>query len=772
MKPRTARAPTPSRSGSAAAAPAIQRVRRLLARAGVFIVAALSTALPAWSAHWFPTPEVSAPSDILSPGGGAVDGNTGAATLRIPIAAPPGPGGLAPELALVYSSHSADGPFGVGWRLPLGEIRCAARFGVPNFADCSHYELDGQLLVEDPARLGRYHTRVESFQRIERRSAGDAGDSWEVTRTNGAVLRYGTHENARVRADGLVARWLLRQIEDTHGNRIDIEYERDELAEPGTAYPRRITYAGGSRQIEFLYEARPDPLHDFASGIERFVERRLREIRVTSAGAVFQRRIFGYDAPGDYTTLRSRLVWTQLFGTDCPTSHPLDLVAPATAPLGPDLCTPLPAEQYAYTDTGRAPGSNWTEAPQWAPPTDLQFFPDWGTDQNLMDPGVRFADVDGDGRIDLVHAYCTQADWPCDEPGGGDRAVYLNTGSGWQESPAWTAALQSLTYEQPSVSVPDRDACDLQVVPLGRGVVFSEWHYYLLPAQNFDGQGHFVSGQADFTYRPLLSWQLVDLDGDGLADLVTSESFGGIARRDLDCDGAPTGGDFVPGADVRAAFRNTGSGWVRDDSLASGLPRFSTVMIDDREGSGVDCREGYLPESPGLSRRGGYEYGTFAHDGIAAGAPCMTILRFHPVFLELDGDGRPELIALEPHDANTPWLHVGNVSSGGGTDHWSGYAPEYENPYYSRAWRQVASGGWRRAPDFDLDIPHTYTAFGSWDFYMYAGGGQWDTDNGTRFADLNRDGLIDVLRSSNAALNRGAGDGRSGSAWCRSYGGC
>ena len=77
MKPRTARAPTPSRSGSAAAAPAIQRVRRLLARAGVFIVAALSTALPAWSAHWFPTPEVSAPSDILSPGGGAVDGNTG-----------------------------------------------------------------------------------------------------------------------------------------------------------------------------------------------------------------------------------------------------------------------------------------------------------------------------------------------------------------------------------------------------------------------------------------------------------------------------------------------------------------------------------------------------------------------------------------------------------------------------------------------------------------------------------------------------------------------
>ena len=91
---------------------------------------------------------------------------TGAAALRIPIASPPGPGGIAPELALTYSSRGGDGPFGVGWSLDLPEIRCSARFGVPDFGSCARYELGDALLAKSGAPK-RAEQRTSGSSRLQ-----------------------------------------------------------------------------------------------------------------------------------------------------------------------------------------------------------------------------------------------------------------------------------------------------------------------------------------------------------------------------------------------------------------------------------------------------------------------------------------------------------------------------------------------------------------------------------------------------------------------------
>ena len=109
-----------------------------------------------------------------------------------------------------------------------------------------------------------------------------------------ARLRYGSSAASRIvdPQSGRTVRWLLSKIEDPFQNELTIAYSSapetvETGPEPippdiGMPYPADVTYAGGDRAIHFVYETRPDPLHDFASGIERTIARRLKEIHVNS----------------------------------------------------------------------------------------------------------------------------------------------------------------------------------------------------------------------------------------------------------------------------------------------------------------------------------------------------------------------------------------------------------------------------------------------------------------------------------------------------------
>ena len=142
---------------------------------------------------------------LLSPGlGHAVDVNlyTGNAIYRIPIELPPGPGGFAPSLALVYRGSETNGWMGIGWELEgisyIDAIPSEAQSTATGLGITYRLVLGAikQKLVydgEDPSGTitGNYwRTEQESFLRIEK--VDGANPRWIITDHNGLQYLFGS----------------------------------------------------------------------------------------------------------------------------------------------------------------------------------------------------------------------------------------------------------------------------------------------------------------------------------------------------------------------------------------------------------------------------------------------------------------------------------------------------------------------------------------------------------------------------------------------------
>ena len=176
-------------------------------------------------------------------GGGALAGigetfqpdlQTGTGNLSVPVPLPSGRGGLAPTLALTYSSGLGNGPFGLGWSLAVPRVSRRTDRGVPTYDDATDvFVLSGAEELA-PVPLGsatprdlpggatavRYRPRTEAgFARVLH-VTGDADDYWDVWSHEGLRSRYGTARPAGAAADwadpaairdpdGRVFSWLL-----------------------------------------------------------------------------------------------------------------------------------------------------------------------------------------------------------------------------------------------------------------------------------------------------------------------------------------------------------------------------------------------------------------------------------------------------------------------------------------------------------------------------------------------------------------------------------
>jgi hypothetical protein len=284
-------------------------------------------------------------------------------------------------------------------------------------------------------------------------------------------------------------------------------------------------------------------------------------------------------------------------------------------------------------------GSGWVNAPAYAPP-----YPMWS--RGVDDEGMKLIDLNGDGLPDIVRSIWAGAPY---------RTAWINTGSGWREAPEYAAP------------------------------------YYI-------------------TDRPYgnESTQFVDLNGDGLPDLVYNLWIGdGVLRRN--------------------AWLNTGTGWVEAPAYAPPYYLWSRGY-DDEGMKFVDLNGDGLPDLV----RGLWANGQYMSAWLNTGSGWVEAPEYAPPYyitdrpygnestqlVDIDGDGMVDLIYnLWVGDGVTrkgAWLNkrpsdrIASISNGAGVVTTVSYKPLTDPSVYARN-----TDGTRPVQDIQTPLPVVSSATAS-----------------------------------------------------------
>jgi len=604
---------------------------------------------------------------------------SGAANSFYTIELPPGTNNLQPQLNLFYNSYNSirqkPGILGSGWRLSQSYIQRNVNHTFENISDDSFelvlngnsYELI-YVLNED-----KYHTKIGSFLYIENKTGGNNTKDkyWIVKSKEGTTYRFGYHNSSELVSNlhNYTVKWSLDLVNNTYGNSIFYSHLEDPYAKDlGTVYPSKIEYNNDkSRVINFIFEDsdRLDKWLVYDQGNKIRESRRLKELTIFADNSLVRRYVLEYNAVDDKKAL-SFLTNITEYGSDNSTNlFPIkfsynninegfglnDYLEPPTCFVkrdgedegvriadvnGDGLIDILKGKEGDSTAAWISNGSGWINNDSWEPPT--YFVDDRGRDE-----GVRLADVNGDGLVDVLKYKC-----------GGSSTVWINNGAGWVQNDSW---------EPPACFVLSR------------------------------GQDEGV--------------RLADVNGDGLVDVLYGEE-----DSNDDCED-----------DDKQAWINNGTGWVEDDDWEP--PKcFVSYEGGDLGNNLVDINGDRLPDVPYYLPSGGY---TLVNNGTGwvkdySWKPPVDIrFSWGTVLADVNGDGLADILRGDGG--------AGNLC--------------YDED--KQAWINNGTG-W--VEDDDWEPPKCFV-------------NQDNVDKGLRLIDINGNGLVDLLYGREE-YGGGCGDGGGG----------
>ena len=553
---------------------------------------------------------VSRQSASIPAGGGDIRGlgetfqpdlNSGVGSYRVALDLLPGVRSLQPALALSYNTGAGNGPWGLGWSLPLATVTRRTFRGTPSYTDNNVFLFSGQSELV-PVAPQIWRSSIENaFERIIRTAEG-----WQVTEKSGLRHTFGETSASRIEfnddGENKVFSWLIERSEDTCGNAITYHYRQEETER----YIEEIRYS--IYTVRFEYERRPDALSEFRGGFERRTTLRCSRIAlhvepVDPAAAVRTWNLEYQEAPLSALSLLHSIT---LVGHD-----------PETG-----TSASLPPLEFSYSEFN--PGSRritrLASEPGVRPP-------------GLDNPNLELIDLEGRGLPGLL---AIENGLPRFWPNRG----HLRWGPP-RSLPQFPAAF---SLEDSRVQFADMDGNGAADVLIGRGATLSGYF-------GNEGNGAFERFTA-YVRAPELDFEtggllLMDINGDGITDAVRT---GRTGLQVFDNHG-PQGWDaprLVPAGDPALA----------PPDLSSNDPR---VRLADMNGDGLPDivlisggRIEYWPS------RGG---GRFEASRTMSAAPRFPF-PFDParVFLtDINGDGLANVV-YAGYDEVIYWTNQSGVS--------------------------------------------------------------------------------------------------------------
>lgn len=476
-----------------------------------------------------------------------VDQNTGALIYSHPLDIPAGRNNLQPDLSLVYNSQNRDllNFAGYGWSLNIPTITRMTKSGSYQMYGRAEFisDVGGELapISIDGQEMGVYYSKVDNGDFLKMEYLSDY--SWKITDKNGTIYTFGNNAIAREyrpSSPDLIYRWWLEEVRDTNNNYIKYEYYKDQ----GQVYPNKIKYTGngtndGIYEVEFIRENRDDAQD---SDVPWFVIKnnyRLAEIQIKINGAIEKKYNFTYALGDNYRrSLLDKITSSgkDLSGQFVSKSEIEDLQYHsyndwATTTFDP----PLPFASttiYDLSDLGVQivdvngdgladmlkgkngnrhvyinDGNNWVLDNSWTWPVDFI-----GSGDNI-DMGIRMADVNGDGLVDILQGL--DVDWVANT-----RKIYINNGHGWTYDPTYVLPVSFTNQHDGGAGLFSQDLGIRLADVNGDGLVDILPSGYINNGHGWTIDSAYVAPFA-FTdsYRDT-GGRLVDVNGDGLTDIL------------------------------------------------------------------------------------------------------------------------------------------------------------------------------------------------------------------------------------------------------------